>query len=107
MLVDDELYVVSDRGVLSCLDARTGRTLWKERLGGNFSASPLAAPERIYFLNEEGETTVLAPGKEFKKLATNSIDGRTLASLAAAENAIYLRSARFLYRIEQTIEEPR
>ena len=107
VLVGDELYVVSDRGVLSCLDARTGRTLWKERLGGNFSASPLAAPERIYFLNEEGETTVLAPGKEFKKLATNSIDGRTLASLAAAENAIYLRSARFLYRIEQTIEEPR
>ena len=107
VLVGDELYVVSDRGVLSCLDARTGGILWKERLGGNFSASPLAAPERIYFLNEEGETTVLAPGKEFKKLATNSVDGRTQASLAAADNAIYLRSARFLYRIEQTTKEPR
>ncbi len=107
VLVGDELYIVSDRGVLSCLDARTGSILWKERLGGNFSASPLAAPERIYFLNEEGETTVLAPGKEFKKLATNSIDGHTLASLAAADNTIYLRSARFLYRIDQTIEEPR
>ena len=104
MLVGEELYIVSDNGVASCLDARTGKLLWKERLGGNFSASPLAAPERIYFLNEEGETTVLAPGKEFKKLATNSVVGRTLASLAAANGSIYLRSAQSLYRIEETAE---
>ena len=107
VLVGEELYIVSDNGVASCLDARTGKILWKERLGGNFSASPLAAPERIYFLNEEGETTVVAPGKAFKKLATNSIEGRTQASLAASNNAIYLRSARFLYRIEETPEQRR
>ena len=107
VLVGQELYIVSDNGVASCLDARTGKVLWKERLKGNFSASPLAAPERIYFLNEAGETTVLAPGKEFKKLATNSIDGRTQASLAVTNNSIYLRSARFLYRIEEAAEQPR
>ena len=107
VLVGQELYIVSDNGVASCLDARTGKVLWKERLKGNFSASPLAAPERIYLLNEKGETTVLAPGKEFKKLAANSIDGRTQASLAATNNAIYLRSARFLYRIEEAEEQPR
>ncbi len=107
VLVGQELYIVSDNGVASCLDARTGKVLWKERLKGNFSASPLAAPERIYLLNEKGETTVLAPGKEFKKLAANSIDGRTQASLAVTNNAIYLRSARFLYRIEEAEEQPR
>ncbi len=104
VLVGEELYIVSDNGVASCLDAKTGKILWKERLGGNFSASPLAALERIYFLNEEGKTTVIAPGKEFKKLATNSVDGRTLASLAASNGSIYLRSAESLYRIEETQE---
>ena len=107
VLVGEYLYLVSDTGVASCLDARTGKILWKERLKGNFSASPLAAPERIYFLNEEGETTVLAPGKEFKKLSTNPLAGRTLASLAVADKAIYLRNAQFLYRIEDVAEKPR
>lgn len=101
LLVGDELYLVSDQGIASCLNARTGEEHWRERLAGNYWASPLFAPGRIYFTNEDGVTTVLAPGVKFAKLATNRLDGRTLASLAVAGKAIYLRSDRHLYRIEK------
>jgi outer membrane protein assembly factor BamB len=101
LLVDDELYFVSDRGIATCVDVRTGSEHWQERIGGNHSASPIYADGRIYFLNEEGLSTVIAPGTTFKKLASNQVDGRTLASLAVSEGAIFLRTDSHLYRIEQ------
>jgi outer membrane protein assembly factor BamB len=101
LLIGDELYVVSDKGIGTCLDAKTGTVHWQERLGGNYSASPLFVDGRIYFLSEEGLTTVISPGKEFKQLASNQLDGRTLASVAVSKGAFYLRSADHLYRIEQ------
>jgi outer membrane protein assembly factor BamB len=101
LLAGDELYLVSDNGIASCLDAVTGSAHWVGRLPGNYSASPLLADERIYLTNETGVTTVIAPGREFKELATNTVDGRTLASLAVAGRAIYLRTDSHLYRIEE------
>jgi outer membrane protein assembly factor BamB len=100
LLVGDELYVVSDGGVATCLDAESGEVHWQERLGGNFSASPLLAAGRIYFLSETGETIVIAPGKEFKELARNQVDGQTLASLTPLEGAMLLRTGTHLYRFE-------
>jgi outer membrane protein assembly factor BamB len=97
--VGDELYIVSDLGVLSCVDAGTGKLHWQQRLGGNFSASPVFADGRIYFLSEEGVATVIAPGTTFRKLAVNEIDGATLASMAVAGGSIYIRSLTHLYRI--------
>ena len=101
LLIDELLYIVSDRGVVSCLNARTGSPYWRQRLSGNFSASPVYADGRIYFLNEEGETTVIAPGTSFKRLATNSLEGATLASLSVSDKAIFLRTDSHLYRIEK------
>ena len=101
LLVGDELYLVSDNGIASCLDAKTGKTHWQQRLGGNHSASPIFAERRIYFLNEEGESVVIEPGREFKKLATNQLDGHTLASMAVSSKAIFVRSASHLYRLQQ------
>lgn len=101
LLVGDELYMVSDLGVASCLDAKSGTVHWQERLGGGFSASPLGAPGRIYFQNEEGQGTVLKAGRQFEKLATNALKERTLASYAVADKAIFLRTDQHLYRIEQ------
>jgi outer membrane protein assembly factor BamB len=100
LVVGDELYLVSDQGVVSCLDARSGKQHWQTRLRGAFSASPLAAEGRIYLTNEEGMTTVMAAGKTMKKLAENQLDGRMLASLATANHAIYARTDKALYRIE-------
>jgi outer membrane protein assembly factor BamB len=101
LLVGDELYLMTDNGIATCLDARTGEVHWQERVGGDFSASPVFADGRIYFLNETGKTTVLAPGKTYIVLAENELPGRTLASLAPAHGAIYLRTDTALYRIEE------
>ena len=104
LLVGDELFIVSDEGVAACLDARTGTQHWRQRLEGKFSASPVYAADRVYFLNEEGVTTVISAGPDFKRLATNQLDGRTLASIAVSDGAIYLRTDGHVYRIESSGE---
>jgi outer membrane protein assembly factor BamB len=100
LVVGDELYMVSDGGVASCLDAKTGEIHWKERLGGGYSSSPLFVEGKIYFVNEAGKGTVLAPGKTFTKLGENGFPERTLASYAAGENALFVRTEKALYRVE-------
>ena len=100
LLVGDEIYVVNDGGIAQCLDAKSGEPRWIQRLGGgDYSASPLFADGRIYFLSEGGVTTVIAPGKEFRRLATNALDGETLASIAVSGGSFYIRSDSSLYRI--------
>jgi len=101
LLVGDEIYVVSDNGVVTCLDALTGRSRWVRRIGGNYFASPVYADGRIYFCSEEGKTVVLRPGGKAEKLAENRIDGRLVASPAIAGKAIFLRTDTHLYRIEK------
>jgi len=99
IIVGDELYVLSDAGILTCVDAKSGTVIWQQRLGGDYSASPVAVDGRIYFQAEQGVTTVIAPGKEFRRLAVNRLDGSTLASMAVAAGSIYIRSDSHLYRI--------
>jgi outer membrane protein assembly factor BamB len=99
LLVGDDLYMVSDNGIASCVDARSGGPHWQVRLGGNHSASPIYADGRIYFLSEEGESVVIAPGKQFKELARNQLDGPTLASMAVSNGSIFVRSQTHLYRL--------
>ena len=97
LVIKQELYVVSDNGVASCLDTRTGQAHWRKRLAGKFFTSPIFADGKIYFFNEEGVTTVLAPGARFQNLATNKLAGRIMASPAVSGKAIYLRTDRHLY----------
>jgi outer membrane protein assembly factor BamB len=99
VLVGGELYVVSDLGVVTCVDAVTGTVHWQQRIGGNHSASPVFAGGRIYFLSEEGVATVIAPGRTFQKLATNVLDGSTLASMAVFNRSFFVRSQSHLYRL--------
>ncbi len=100
LLAGDELYLVSDRGTASCLDARMGKVHWQERLDGNFSASPVFADGRVYFQSEEGTGVVVKAATRFEKLAENPLDERTLASYAAADGAWFLRTDKHLYRIQ-------
>lgn len=100
LLVGDELYVVSDGGLATCLDARTGKQHWQERLDGAFSASPLYADGKIYFQSEDGVTTVIRAGQKFERLVTNTMGERTFASFAVADGVIYLRTETQLYRIQ-------
>lgn len=99
LLVGDELYVVTDAGIASGIDARSGAVHWQQRLGGSVSASPVLADGRIYFLDEDGRTTVVSPGTTFQRLATNVLDGSTLASMAVASGSFFIRTATHLYRL--------
>jgi outer membrane protein assembly factor BamB len=101
LVVGDELYMVSDIGVATCVDARTGEVHWQERLEGDFSASPLFAEGRVYFQNEDGVGYVVAAAPQFKLLAQNDLAERTLASYAVGDKALFIRSQRHLFRIEQ------
>ena len=101
LLVGNELYMVTDNGIATCVDAKTGKEYWRARVGGNHSASPIYADGRIYFLSEEGESVVIAPGQTLKHLTTNQLDGRTLASMAVSGGSIFIRSETHLYRISK------
>jgi outer membrane protein assembly factor BamB len=101
LVVGDELYLVSDNGVATCLDARSGDVHWTKRLGGDFSASPVAAEGRIYFQNEEGVIYVVRADKTYELLATNDLAERALASPAVADGALIVRTESHLWRIKE------
>jgi hypothetical protein len=101
LLIGPYLYGVTDLGVALCLNATTGEQVWKERLGGSFTASPIYANGRIYYFGQDGATSVIAPGGEYEVLATNTLDGELKATPAVADGAIFLRTRTHLYRIEE------
>jgi outer membrane protein assembly factor BamB len=101
LAIGQELYIVSDIGIATCVDAATGRVRWQQRIGGNHSASPVFAGGRIYIQSEEGITTVLAPGPQFQRLGTSTLDGVTFASPAITGNSFLIRSNTHLYRIAE------
>ncbi len=113
VLVDDLVYMAMDDSFLACVEAKTGETIWKERVGGKFRACPIYGDGRIYFFSLEGKTTVIKPGRTFEVLATNQLaedaprdDPRRgpgfMASPAVVGKAIFARSRHHLYRIEDT-----
>ena len=107
LIVGDLIYMVSDSGgIVNCLDAKTGREIWKERLGGfqNHWASPTYADGRIYFFSRNGKVSVISATKEFQVLANNELDSGFFAGPAFAGNAMILRSQTHLYHIAMGYE---
>ena len=102
ILVDGLLYMVSDDGMVSCLEAPTGKQVWRSRIGGTYAASPIYGDGRIYFFSQQGRTTVLKPGRSLDVLATNSLPSGFMASPAVSGKALFLRTKSDLYRIEDT-----
>jgi len=95
-------YLVHDTGILTVFDAKSGKQLYKVRVGGGgqtFSASPIGVGSRVLMLTEEGTTFVLDAGAEYKEIATNDLGEMSLASPAIAGNAIYIRTESKLYKI--------
>jgi outer membrane protein assembly factor BamB len=102
ILVGDQLWMVSEDGVVSCLDARTGKTLHQERLAGRFWASPVCAEGRLYFCSEEGATYVAdVRDGGWKLLAANALPGGFMATPAVAGRSLFLRTKTHLYRVEE------
>lgn len=101
VLVDDLLYTLSDKGVLTCKEAVTGETVWSERLAGQYGASLLHAENRIYISSKQGKTTIVKPGRTFHVVAVNELDGFLGASPAVAGKSLLLRTKTHLYRVEE------
>lgn len=100
LLVGDLLYMVSDTGAATCLEAATGAVVWRDRAGGDYAASPIYADGRIYFFSRQGRSVVLKPGRTFEVLAANKLEEGMMASPAVAGKALFLRTKGHLYRIE-------
>ena len=92
----DLLFVWFDRGVVTCLHAPTGETVWRERIGGDYFGSPVRVAERLYCISREGEMVVLAASKEFKELARVDLEERSNSTPAVAGGVMYLRTASHL-----------
>ena len=100
ILVNGLLYTASDESFISCLNAADGATVWTERVGGKFAASPIYGDGRLYFPDQQGNTLVIKPGRTLEVLATNTLSGGFMASPAVSGKALFLRSKTHLYRIE-------
>lgn len=98
LLVGDELYFISDEGIASCVDAKTGERHWMQRIEGNYSSSPVYAHGRVLFMNETGVATWVKADKKFERLGTNELPGRTFATPAFVDGAMYLRTDSTLYK---------
>jgi outer membrane protein assembly factor BamB len=101
LLIDDLIYMINDAGIASCIEAKTGEIIWQNRIGGEFSASPVYADGKVWFFSEDGKTTVIKPGRTFELLAENRLDDGFLASPGIAGKAFFLRTRTHLYRIEK------
>ncbi len=104
LLYDDLLYILDERGgVLVCLDAKSGKQIYKERINGarGFTSSPWAYDGKVFCLDDSGTTHVVQAGKEFKQLGTNTLSGMTWSSPAVANGSLFLRTVDHLYCIRQ------
>ena len=99
-------YIVNDRGIVFCLDAKTGETIYgPQRITpGTYSSSPVLADGKIYVTNEDGTTTVYSAGPEFRILAENVMDEYTLSSVAISDGQLFLRTDSFLYAVGERQE---
>ena len=99
LYVEPFLYTITRDNILHCIEAKSGEIVWQERLDGNYSASPLLADGRIYITSEEGITTVLEPGPKYKEITKNTLDGKTMASIAVSRGNFFIRTGDSLYCI--------
>lgn len=101
VLVGDLLFFVSDKGIVTCLEPRTGTALATRRITGTYSASPIHAEGRLYFFDHEGKGHVLSADREMRLLATNRLDAGCRATPAPVGKSLFVRTYTHLYRIEQ------
>ena len=99
LLAGGLLYSIKENGILQCMEPSTGDIIYTERLEGTFSASPVFADGKVYLLNDAGNTTVIAPGREYKELAHNALDEPTQASIAVSGGRLFVRTSKHLYCI--------
>jgi outer membrane protein assembly factor BamB len=95
------LFFITDKtGIASCVNAANGKLVWRERVGGTFSASPIATKEHLYFFDRLGTTTVIALGDQYQVISRNKLESGCMATPALADDMMYLRTTSHLYGIK-------
>jgi outer membrane protein assembly factor BamB len=105
LVAGDHLYWINDRGIASCREARTGKTVWDRRLQGPVTASPLLIDGKIYAVTERGDVYVFAAATSFKLLAKNSVGEPVLATPAVADNRLFIRGENHLFCIGKAAKQ--
>jgi len=101
LIVGELLFVVDRNGYISCLEAKTGKLFWQERMKGSFSASPIHTNGLVYFFNEDTVCTIIKPDRKLEVVATNKLVNEQLMATPAIDgNSIYIRTAKNLYKIK-------
>lgn len=104
LLLNDLLFVAGGSGVASCIETKSGKVVWQERLGGEFIASPVAAEGHVYFFNRDGAGFVMAADRQAKVLRRNRLQDGCMATPAIADNSLYVRTITQMYKIAQRNE---
>ncbi|MFL2435513.1 MAG: PQQ-binding-like beta-propeller repeat protein [Verrucomicrobiales bacterium] len=100
IIIKGLLFVVDRNGYISCIQAKTGKSIWQKRMKGRFSASPILANNLIYFFNEDTVCTIIKPTRELEIVAENKLSSdKLMATPAFDENSIYIRTEKNLTRI--------
>jgi outer membrane protein assembly factor BamB len=102
VVVGDRLFMVSDQGVATCLDARTGTPKWTERLPGSYTASPLARGDAVYAFADDGKAVLFGAADEYAEVGRNELAGRVHATPAAVGDSLIVRTDAALYRLTGT-----
>jgi len=99
VIVGERLFMVSDQGIATCLDAKTGTPLWTERLGGNFAASFLASGNTLYAFEDNGKTILFAAEDAFRELGRNHLTGKVQATPAVEAGCLFVRTDTRLVKV--------
>ena len=99
IVIGERIFSIANNGVLACVSVVNGEEIWKDRLEGTFTSSPITANGMIYFSNEEGDTTVIRAADSFQVVAKNHLNEGLRASLSAADGHLFLRTFTHLYAI--------
>lgn len=98
VVLGSELYFLNDGGILSCVDAKTGEEIYRERLGGKFTSSLTAVGDHLYACSREGVVTVVKTGRKFEVVASNQLEGGIYSSPAMQDETLFVRTDKALYR---------
>ncbi len=106
LIVGELLFVVDRNGYISCIEAKTGKIFWQERMKGSFSASPIHSNDLIYFFNEDTVCTIIKPARKLEIVATNKVANEQLMATPAIDNdSIYIRTTNNLYKIKAATKQ--
>lgn len=100
LVVDDMAILWGDKGIVSCIDWASGKVHWRERVGGNYSGSPIRAGDKVFAISADGDVVVLAAAKKYELLGRVPLGEASRATPAVSDGCMFLRTASHLLCLE-------